>query len=53
MLRNATKCHGDSFYLFWVVKGKPTWGGGAGKITPDPPKLGLKGLWLAKNCLRP
>ena len=31
MLLNAGKCQGYSFYLIWVIKGKPTgWGG---KIT--------------------
>ena len=33
MLLNAAKCHGYSFYCFWVIKGKPT----GGTITvPDP-----------------
>ena len=27
MLLNAAKCHGYRFYRFWVIKGKPTWGG--------------------------
>ena len=30
MLLNAAKLQGDSFYRFWVISGKPTWG----KITP-------------------
>ena len=45
------KCYGmlqnvmvTAFTVFELLKEKPTWGGGAGKITPDPPKLGLKGL---------
>ena len=28
MLVNAAKCQGYSFYCFWVIKGKPTRGGG-------------------------
>ena len=39
MLLNPAKCHGYSFYCFWVIKGKPT--GGEVKL-PAPPKLGLK-----------
>ena len=35
MLQNAAKFQGYSFYRFWVIKGKPT--GGGGKITPPPP----------------
>ena len=35
---NVTKCQGDSFYCFWVIKKNPT---GGGKIT-CPPWLGLK-----------
>ena len=27
MLLNAAKCQGHSIYRFWVIKGKPTWGG--------------------------
>ena len=34
MLMNAGKCHGYSFNLFWIVKGKPTRGV---KITQLPP----------------
>ena len=34
MLRNVAKCQSFSFYRFWVIKGKPTGGGGV--------KLGLK-----------
>ena len=34
-LLNAAKCQGYSFYLFWVIKGKAT-GGGGGGITPHP-----------------
>ena len=42
MLLNAAKFHGYSFYRFWVIKGKPTGGGGL-KLLPLPqPKLGLK-----------
>ena len=33
MLLNAENRQGYNFYLFWVIKGKPT-GGGEGKITP-------------------
>ena len=36
MLLNATKCHGYSFYHFWVIKG----GGGTTPPLP-PPRLGL------------
>ena len=28
MLLNAAKCLGYNFYRFWVIKRKPTWGGG-------------------------
>ena len=28
MLMNTAKCHGHSFYRFWVIKGKPTEGWG-------------------------
>ena len=34
MLLNAAKCQGYSFYHAWVIKGKPTRGGG--KVTPPP-----------------
>ena len=34
MLLKAEKCQGCSFYCFWVIKEKPT--GGGGKITPQP-----------------
>ena len=36
MLLDAAKCQGYSFYLLWVIKGKPTVGS---KISP--PRLGL------------
>ena len=36
MLANATKCQSYSFYRFWVIKRKPTRGGGF-KISPPPP----------------
>ena len=36
MLLNAAKFQGYSFYHFWVIKGKPTWG----KPSP-PPRLRL------------
>ena len=26
ILLNAAKCQGHSFYQFWVIEGKPTWG---------------------------
>ena len=35
ILLNDAKCWSYSFYLFWVIKGKPSRGGG--KITPLPP----------------
>ena len=35
MLLNAQKCQGSSLYRFWLIKGKPT--GGGGKITPSHP----------------
>ena len=38
ILLKAAKFEGYSFYRFWVIKRKPTWGGG---ITPPPPRLGL------------
>ena len=44
MLLNAAKFQCYSFYRFWVIKEKPT-GGGGGKITPtpySPPRLGLR-----------
>ena len=34
MLLNVAKLQGYSFYRSWVIKGKPTGGGGGGKITP-------------------
>ena len=40
MLLNAAKFQGYNFYRFWVIKGKPTGGGGV-KITTPPPRLGL------------
>ena len=37
MLLDAAKCQGYSFYLYWVIKGKPTGGRGVGgKIAPPP-----------------
>ena len=36
MLLNATKFQGYSFYRFWVIKRKPTGGGGA-KLPHPPP----------------
>ena len=39
-LLNAGKFQGYSFYRFWVIKGKPTWG--EVKLHPSPPRLGLK-----------
>ena len=43
MLLNAEKCQGYSFYCFWVLKGKPTGGGGGGrvKLPPPTPRLGI------------
>ena len=41
MLLNAAKFQGYSFYRFWVIKGKPT--GGGGKITPHPLCIPLRG----------
>ena len=41
MLLNAAKFQGYSFYCFWeIIKRKPT--GGGSKITPSPPRLGLR-----------
>ena len=37
MLLNTAKCQGYSFYRFWVIKGKPTVGGGEVKFI----RLGL------------
>ena len=31
------KCQGYSFYHFWVIKGKPTKGGGGGGVKITPP----------------
>ena len=42
MLLNAAKFQGYNFYFSWIIKGKPT--GGGGKITPPPHKLGLKSV---------
>ena len=46
ILLNTSKCKGYSFYHFWVIKGKTNWcrgeEGGEVKITPSPPRLGLK-----------
>ena len=56
MLLNVAKFQGYSFYRFWVVKGKPTrGGGGVGKITPPSPRLGLKSskesmLFVEQKC---
>ena len=41
MLLNVAKFQGYSFSRFWVIKEKPT-GEGGGKITPPPPRLGLR-----------
>ena len=41
MLLNAAKFQRYSFYRFWVIKGKPTWGGG-GEITPPPTQIRVK-----------
>ena len=44
MLQNDRVTQGNSFYCFWVTKGKPTGGVEGGKITPalcQPPRLGL------------
>ena len=40
ILLNAAKFQGYNSYRFWVIKGKPTGGGGGGKITSTPPRLG-------------
>ena len=40
---NAAKCQGYSFYFFWVIKVRPT--GGGGRVKLPPPRLGVKG-WL-------
>ena len=42
MLLNAAKFQGYSFYCFWVIKEKPTKGGGVKLPPPAPPKLGLR-----------
>ena len=43
ILLNAAKFQGYSSYCFWVIKEKPTaGGGGGGKITLPPTRLGLK-----------
>ena len=44
MLLNDAKCQGYSFYHFWVIKRKPTRGGGS-KISPLPPRLGLSSIY--------
>ena len=52
MLLNAAKFQGYSFYRFWVIKGKPT--GGGGKITPPlpvPPRLGLRKVTVQESNL--
>ena len=36
MLANATKCQSYSFYRFWVIKRKPTRGGGENLGGPPP-----------------
>ena len=41
MLLNAAKCHGYSFYHFWVIKGKPT-GRGGQNYPPPPSRLRVK-----------
>ena len=42
MLLNAVKCHGYSFYRFWVVKGENQLGGGGGvKLSPIQISAGL------------
>ena len=41
ILLNAAKFQGYSFYLFWVIKGKPLEGG---KTAPHPPRFGLTKL---------
>ena len=47
ILLDAAKCQSYSFYLSWVIKGKPTGGRGVGdKITPPPSRLGLKSSHL-------
>ena len=35
MLLNAAKYQGYIFYSFWVIRGKPTVGGGGKITTPD------------------
>ena len=42
MLLNAAKFQGYSFYRFWVIKRKPT--GGGGKLPTHPPRLRLMKL---------
>ena len=40
MLLNVAKFQVHSFYRFWVIKEKPTGGGGV-KYPPIPPRLGI------------
>ena len=42
MLLNASKYQDYSFYRFWVIKGKPTWGGGGENYPPHTSRLGLR-----------
>ena len=61
MLLNTAKFQGYSFYCSWVIKGKPTGGGGGPKISPplpSPPniqitvkELNIK-LEIAANMLK-
>ena len=45
MLLNSTKCQGYSLYHFWVIKRKPTVGGGV-KLPPSPTQIRVKTfLW--------
>ena len=43
MLLNVAKCLGCSFYRFWVIKGKPTVGGGY----PPQIRVNIKLFWFS------
>ena len=47
-LQNPTICRGYSFHCFWVIKGKPTEGGGGGIILPPRLRLRRK-KWATGN----
>ena len=41
ILLNTEKCQHYSFYRLRIINGKPTMGGGGGKLPLSPPRLGL------------